>query len=164
MDNLSNSFEFLNQAMTRMTFQSFWLIWALKKSEISFSDFTDKLKLIAQQQVSILPSIDLNFYDGGTDSQVLKPDEALHLLRICQEAIHNAVKHSGLTRLDVSWQSGNGKYQICIKDDGGGFSVNQKENDHYGLENMKQRAKEIEAVFSIVTEQGIGSSVSVNSK
>ena len=137
-------------------------IWALKKSEILFSDFTDKLKLIVQQQVSILPSVELNFCDDGTDSLLLNPEEALHLLRICQEAIQNSLKHSGLKKLDISWHCKNGKYEICIKDDGHGFNKYVKSNEHYGLENMKQRAEEIEASFTIDTEEGKGTSVSIS--
>ena len=137
-------------------------IWALKKSEISFSDFTDKLKLIAQQQVSILPSIELNFGDGGVDSLQLKPDEALNLLRVCQEAIHNAIKHSGLKKLDVSWHCRNGNYEVSIKDDGRGFNLIVNSSEHYGLENMKQRAAEIEAALAINTEVGSGTTITIS--
>lgn len=137
-------------------------IWALKKSEISFSDLTDKLKLIAQQQVSILPSIDLNFRDRGVDSLQLKPDEALNLLRVCQEAIHNAIKHSGLKKLDISWHCRNGNYEVSIKDDGRGFNQVSNSSEHYGLENMKQRAAEIEAAIAINTEVGSGTTITIS--
>jgi hypothetical protein len=50
-------------------------IWALKKEEISFSDFTDKLKVIANQQVALTPSTMLHFTDEGTDELILGAEE-----------------------------------------------------------------------------------------
>jgi NarL family two-component system sensor histidine kinase LiaS len=99
----------------------------------------------------------LQFNDEGTDGLILGAEEALHLLRICQEAIHNAVKHARMNKLEISWFSAHGHYEIRIKDDGQGFNHLDNLSGHYGLENMKQRALEIRAAFSIETSPDQGS-------
>jgi len=134
-------------------------IWALKKQEISFSDFTDKLKVIAHQQFALTPTTVLQFQNKGTDGLILGAEEALHLLRICQEAIHNAVKHARMSRMDISWLSANGHYEVQIKDNGQGFNPSDNHKGHYGLENMKQRALDIRAAFSIETSADLGTTI-----
>ena len=137
-------------------------IWALKKEEISFSDFTEKLKVIAHHQVAVTPSTMLEFNDQGTDGLILGAEEALHLLRICQEAIHNAVKHAHMDKMEISWLSAHGHYEVRIKDNGQGFNPSDNRSGHYGLENMKQRAAEIHAQFSVETYQGQGTLVIIS--
>ena len=137
-------------------------IWALKKEEISFSDFTDKLKVIAHHQVAVTPSTMLEFDDQGTDGLILGAEEALHLLRICQEAIHNAVKHAHMDKMEISWLSAHGHYEVRIKDNGQGFNPSDNRSGHYGLENMKQRAAEIHAQFSVETYQGQGTLIIIS--
>jgi len=137
-------------------------IWALKKQEISFSDFTDKLKVIAHQQVAITPSTVLQFNNDGTDGLILGAEEALHLLRICQEAIHNAVKHAHMSKMEISWFSANGHYRVKIKDDGLGFDSYRNKSEHYGLGNMKQRASEIRASFILETNPDQGTLIIIS--
>lgn len=48
---------------------------------------------------------------------------ALHLYRITQEAIHNAVRHGKARRVDVSLTSRNRQHRLAIVDDGKGFPV-----------------------------------------
>jgi signal transduction histidine kinase len=48
---------------------------------------------------------------------------ALHLYRITQEAIHNAVRHGKARRVRVSLTSRKGQHRLAIVDDGKGFPV-----------------------------------------
>ncbi len=137
-------------------------IWALKKEEISFADFTDKLKVIAHQQMAVSPSTVLQLNDEGTDGLILGAEEALHLLRICQEAIHNAVKHAQMDTMEISWRSAHEHYEIRIKDDGVGFNQSENYSGHYGLENMKQRSAEIHTEFILETNPGQGSLIIIS--
>jgi len=72
------------------------------------------------------------------------------------------VKHSEAAILGFSIQSGvNGAFSIGIEDNGRGFEPNREHNGHYGLENMRHRAVEQGADFSIVSENGKGTKISV---
>ncbi len=134
-------------------------IWALNKEEISFSDLTDKLKLIAQKLMSVHPKVILNFNSKGIEPRILAPEEALNLLRICQEAIHNSIKHSGMNTLEISWQCYKEYFEIVVQDDGQGFIHKVNNQGHYGLENMRKRAEEIGASLKIISSKHTGTAV-----
>ncbi len=136
-------------------------IWALNKPEISFEEFADKLKAFAQQMVQFDPGIRFQSEEHITDGFNFAPGEALHIFRICQEVITNAIKHSGASSIDLKLHSGSqGAFSITVADNGRGFDENNAANEgHYGLENMKQRAAESKVELKIVSEVGRGTTV-----
>lgn len=84
------------------------------------------------------------------------PERALNLLRILQEAVTNALKHSGASRIGLSAYSeltpqGLGLIKVEVYDNGKGFSNSKSEGN--GLKNMEYRAKKIAAEFKIETNQ-----------
>jgi signal transduction histidine kinase len=83
----------------------------------------------------------------------------VHLLRIVEEAVHNAVRHSGATeiRLNVSYLPARA-VRICIADNGRGFTPAPASvrPGHWGLITMRERAQKLGAEFSFVTEPGHG--------
>jgi signal transduction histidine kinase len=84
------------------------------------------------------------------------------LLRIGQEAIHNAVRHANPTVIAVTleWHAPN--LTLQIKDNGSGISkVRLEKSDGFGLTNMRQRASEIGGRFEIQTAPGRGTTVIV---
>lgn len=122
-------------------------IWALKKPSITFTEFSDKLKgSLAHIAKPASQSIIFNEQLNGT---TLNPEEALDLLRICQEAINNSLKHSRCEKIEVSLNSDGSHYQIIIHDDGVGFDTAKQQTGHYGLDNMHFRAKQIGAQLEI---------------
>lgn len=82
------------------------------------------------------------------------PERALNLLRILQEAVTNALKHSEAKRIRLSAvletkTDGNGLIAISVQDDGKGFFY--ENNQGNGLANMRHRAKKIGVEFFIDT-------------
>ena len=76
------------------------------------------------------------------------PNEtALELLRIAQEALINAAKHSGASKIlfNLSPAEGNG-IRIAIADNGKGFN-SEKPGHGFGLIGMQERAARIQAQF-----------------
>ena len=87
-----------------------------------------------------------------------------HLLRIAQEAVVNALKHSGATCLKVALDYSPGRVQLVLQDDGRGFDpglVKGADNGHFGLLDMKERAEKIGARFSLVSLPGKGTEIRV---
>ena len=84
------------------------------------------------------------------------------LLRIAQEAIHNAVRHANpsLIVLTLRWDIPN--LVLEVKDDGLGISAGRlKECEGFGLGNMRKRASEIRGRFEIRTTAGRGTTIVV---
>ena len=139
-------------------------IWALNKPEISFDEFSDKLKAFALRMIQFDPGIKFHSEEDIKTDFHFAPGEALNIFRICQEAITNAIKHSGASSIGLKLKSGQaGRFSITITDNGKGFPENKSDNDgHYGLENMKQRALESKAELRIISETGKGTSIIVS--
>ena len=103
--------------------------------------------------------VKLNLADCHCD---LPPDVEYNLLRIAQEAILNAVKHSGARTLRVSLDSTEHHLQLSVKDDGAGFDDSDTAPvGHYGVIGMKERAAQIGAKLQVTTAPGRGTTVSV---
>ena len=72
--------------------------------------------------------------------RALSPKHALNLLRILQEAVTNAVRHSGAKQIRVVLQDAENGVSLRIVDNGRGMG---DQPPGRGLENMRTRAREI---------------------
>ncbi len=92
----------------------------------------------------------------------LSPEQELLLFRIAQEAIANAVKHSGATLLQVALHHSNGKLRLTIRDNGCGIKDTKQTGDTgMGMMSMAERAKMLGATFHTGEAEGGGTVVSV---
>ena len=85
---------------------------------------------------------------------------ALSLYRVAQEALHNAVKHSGAGVLSVSFRGGNGALTLTISDAGMGFDPQGPEaHGGLGIVSMRQRLRAIGGSLTIIAAPGQGTHV-----
>lgn len=84
-------------------------------------------------------------------SPVSIPDSriATHLYRIAQEAVTNAIRHSGARNIELSLKQKNGLTSLCVQDDGGGLPANASQQGGLGLHIMRYRANLIGAQLNI---------------
>ena len=103
-------------------------------------------------------------------SEKLPAEYELHILRIIQEALTNAKKHSQASAVRVMMKGDKtGKHLILIEDDGIGiakscFIGHKAENttgEHVGLNILTDRAKQIKGELRIESEPGEGARVAV---
>ena len=87
-----------------------------------------------------------------------------HLLRIGLEAVTNAVKHSGATRVDILVRFSPVDVGLSVADDGCGVKPEEGELDggHFGLQGMRERANKIGAVLELDSRAGCGTRLSVS--
>ena len=74
----------------------------------------------------------------------LPPLVATHAYRIAAEALTNAVRHSGATRIDVELSADRAHASLVVRDDGGGLPDADRPGSH-GLPSMRNRAETIGA-------------------
>jgi signal transduction histidine kinase len=74
----------------------------------------------------------------------LPPLVATHAYRIASEALTNAVRHSGATRIEVELHGGRDAASIVVRDDGAGLPDAARPGSH-GLPSMRNRAETIGA-------------------
>lgn len=91
-------------------------------------------------------------------SLILKDSRvATHLLRIVAEAVHNAVKHSGGTRIDIGAVIDDGTLLVSVSDNGAGLHrPGRKKEVGFGLKIMEHRTKLISGEFDIGGTPGGG--------
>jgi len=88
----------------------------------------------------------------------LRLDVETELLRVAQEAVNNARKHSRAANLWVTCRVEPPFAEIRVEDDGCGSATARP--DHYGLHTMQERADRINAVLTVADRAGGGTAVS----
>jgi PAS domain S-box-containing protein len=74
---------------------------------------------------------------------------ALHLYRIAQEAVVNALKHAGAKEIVIDLRTSGNQIDLSVIDDGRGFAQNQKLNGGMGLHLMRYRAGVIGGTLAV---------------
>jgi signal transduction histidine kinase len=75
--------------------------------------------------------------------------QAAHLFRIAQEAVRNAVKHSGARKVVIGFTENEKGILLTVTDDGRGISPYSSGNKGMGLQIMRHRAAMIGGVFDL---------------
>lgn len=73
------------------------------------------------------------------DPSALDPDIQLVIYRVSQEAIGNAIRHSGAERVEVTLARVGDRFELAVTDDGSGFTFDQATSG-LGLGGMRERA------------------------
>ena len=137
-------------------------IWELRSQQDGAQDFAARLTRLAQQ-VSETGPVRVQLEIHG-EYRPLRRDVEDELFRICQEAIANAVRHSGARQVGLDLTFGPRKLRMTVSDNGIGFAgdVNsQGPEGHFGLKGMRERAERIHAALNIESKLGSGTTVTV---
>ena len=89
----------------------------------------------------------------------LAPDQQLAVLRIAQEALHNAIKYAGAVPIHLDLRHASDATRLVVKDEGPGFDVKMlaRTRRTVGLHAMRERAHAIGANLTIESQAGGGS-------
>ena len=138
-------------------------IWALKKDQVKLRELADRLKVYAQKQFSPHPEVQVMIKENFDRDVLFTSTDSLNVFRIMQEAIYNAAHHSSGFTVSLLFESFmDGSWKLVVADDGKGFNTNEKFENHFGLENMIQRSKDIGAILDIKSELGKGTIVTLH--
>ena len=92
----------------------------------------------------------------------LPPDVSLCLFRVLQEALRNAVKHSGVERFEVQLLGHPGQIQLRIRDEGAGFDPNEaSRGDGLGLVSMRERVGLLRGTIDITSKAKAGTEITL---
>ncbi len=92
---------------------------------------------------------------------VLRAGAKRQVLRIAQEALANAVRHSGADTIDVRLADHDGVLELEVADDGAGFDAAAPalRGRHLGLTSMDERAALLDATLQVRSQPGAGTTV-----
>lgn len=92
----------------------------------------------------------------------LAPRKAWSIVRIVQQALTNAVQHSGAESIRVRLsRPSDGEVMVEVIDDGCGFELGIERPGHVGLRSMQQRARQAKLQLAIDSAPGRGCKVSL---
>jgi signal transduction histidine kinase len=90
----------------------------------------------------------------------LSREVVLCLFRVLQEALQNAIKHSGSQQFRVSLRAGSAEIELVVRDTGTGFEPAQAfKGRGIGLSTMKERLKLVSGTVSIDSGLGRGTTI-----
>jgi PAS domain S-box-containing protein len=101
--------------------------------------------------------------DFSNDVHSALPFEiGLSLFRVLQESLHNAMKHSGVKRIEVQLREDSGEIHLIIRDSGKGFDVEAAlQGKGLGLTSMRERVRLVNGTFSIESKPMGGTTIHV---
>jgi PAS domain S-box-containing protein len=103
----------------------------------------------------------VQFTYSNVNGQMQK-DVTLCLFRVVQEALRNAVKHSGAAEAHVALSGHGDRIELSVSDDGSGFdSDNVHEAAGIGLISMRERVKSVGGDISIESKVSHGTRIQV---
>jgi len=131
-------------------------IWAFNKESITLTNLSDRLKIFIQKMQPAYPQVSIDLEENIIHEKKLSPMQALHVFRIVQETLHNALQHSRCNKIFITINSNDELTDISIEDNGVGFDPEQVRNAGNGLLNMKSRAAEagFDLAFEKIVPQG----------
>lgn len=127
------------------------IVWSVKAGHDKNSSLIDRMKDHADLMLQPVGAV-INFtVTGINENKEIENHLRQELFLIFKEAIHNIVKHSSPTQVDIQMQNSKSHFELTIKND-----INQqKENTILGgngLENMQRRTKTIDALLETKKE------------
>jgi signal transduction histidine kinase len=134
-------------------------IWELRSPVVESRDLVTALSELGQRMAGD-ENVTFSAEAIGTPRH-LPANVKTNLLRIGQEAIANALRHAVPTRIGVEVRFDPDGVTLRVVDDGRGFTPHFSGDaaGHYGLLNMRDRAKEIGGVLTISSTPAAGSVV-----
>ncbi|MFP5258920.1 MAG: CHASE4 domain-containing protein [Acidobacteriota bacterium] len=118
------------------------------------------------QEVAKASGLRVTYAGVGLEGLDVDPDVAINLYRIAQEALANARKHAGASRVDVRLIESYPKLILRLRDDGRGFTPGREDpcpqggsRPRMGLVNMRERAWLLGGSLRIVSSPGHGATV-----
>ncbi|GGV78936.1 GAF domain-containing sensor histidine kinase [Streptomyces griseoloalbus] len=122
----------------------------------------DGLVATLRTQIQVLDrahSARVTFTGHGVRALPAAQEEAV--LRVAQEALHNALRHSGGDHVDVTLDRRGGGAVLRVSDDGSGFDPRlvRRAGRHLGLVSMRDRASGVGGRLTVESAPGKGTTI-----
>ncbi|WP_298900712.1 ATP-binding protein [uncultured Psychroserpens sp.] len=114
-----------------------------------FEEFTSNTSIKINHQIEPLNQLDRN--------------SELHVFRIAQELINNALRHGKADLLQMHLKKQKQGFELVFKDNGIGFDVNEhKKKSGIGLQNIKSRVAILNGQLFVESSKKTGSIFTIN--
>lgn len=134
-------------------------IWTLDPRQDSLHATLDRIRDFAS---SLFEHTDIEFHFEnqlqGDEKENLSLTTKRHLLLICKEALNNVLKYADCGKVSIQVERKKKDLLLQIQDNGKGFEEEELKRIN-GLNNMRNRAKEMDAQIEIESGESQGTSI-----
>jgi len=150
------------QFLERSRAEAHRTVWDLRAHGEDGRDF---LEILEGRVSSMVAGTGVTITWRQEGDRVPMPDLiAGNLLLLAQEAVTNALKHSGASKIDILLRHARGQWELVIADNGRGFDTSAapgQEEGHFGLQGMRERTKRLGGEIEMASSQEHGTTIRV---
>ena len=133
-------------------------VWSIQEEAISIEKLLERVQDFVNKQ---LEGSGIEYsYESNQNKFELPPQVALTLFRICQEGITNTLKYADASKIDLNIAKKDKIMEMTLTDDGIGFEF-ENITEGFGLINMRQRAEQAGANYSISSLKDVGTTITL---
>ena len=133
------------------------IVWAVDPRRDGLPDLVRRMRLHAEELFSPR-GVALEFEAPGEGRLRLGAGVRRDVFLVFKEALNNAARHSGCSRVAVQLRLEGGGLSLRVADDGAGFDP-AVESDGQGLASMRRRAKRLGAALEVGSARGKGTEI-----
>lgn len=137
------------------------IIWVLNPANDTLESLAAYIREYALKYFEPL-AVNIHFnYPGDFAKQPLSEEKRRNVFLTVKESLHNIAKHAWCNEVIISMEQSTGEFKISIKDDGKGFDADKARMFANGIKNMKNRIEQVGGIFSIQSEPGAGTVITM---
>ncbi|MEO6305210.1 MAG: tetratricopeptide repeat protein [Bacteroidia bacterium] len=140
------------------------IVWSIQPKNDDFLNVLKKMKGFGN---SLMGSANIQFnfiYSSEVEKIMLDIEQRKNLYLIYKEAINNAAKYSKADLVEASIEKNYKIVIMKIKDNGKGFDLAKNNEKGNGLQNMKQRAQDLNGKLKVTSNPGRGTLIQLEFK
>jgi two-component system, NarL family, sensor histidine kinase UhpB len=145
MDKVSSN---AKETMDRMSD----IVWMIKPGETETSSLKQRMERFANEICSSR-NIELSCELSAIENVKFSMEQRKNIYLIFKEALNNSVKYSGTKKIEISANLQNKQLELSVMDLGKGFDTSPKGRGN-GLDNMKNRTKELNGKLELISSPG----------
>jgi ligand-binding sensor domain-containing protein len=131
------------------------IVWAINPEHDRVSDLSHRMRRFAADLLGA-QGIALGFQASAAgDDSGIGANARRQVWLVFKEAVHNAARHSGATRVDVELSAAGGDLVLRVTDDGRGFEAAAPVEGN-GLASMRRRARDAGGALVLESAPGRG--------
>lgn len=140
-------------------------IWVLNNQSISLVRFSDEFKSQTMRLLQSFPQINLVVQESELGEGYLSASTAIHLRKVMQEFVQNALKHASPTTITyrIERMNQSDRFEIELSDNGNGFMLTRSSSGQ-GLENMRWRAEQARVDLHLTSQPGQGTTAIIRAR
>lgn len=139
------------------------IVWLIDPKKETMEDFLIKCRTVANELLQNTTVEIIEEVPDASQKKVLSSVQRRNLFLLFKEAIHNIAKHADADEVGISFMMQEEQFMMYLNDNGRGFKINGSSPGH-GLDSMANRAKELDAHFSVHSDVGLGTHIELKVK